>query len=130
MGRIYKASCPHCTYQKEFMVGGGLNSCNLDRCARILSSEEQKHIRELKEQNRVEHFDIENHIAECRSCGELNSQIIITIEDKQGNVHTFGNRCKKCNQEASIYPNTIHYQILCPECKTDFLEFIETGLWD
>lgn len=130
MGSIYRAVCPHCTYKKEFPVGGGLNSCNLNLCVRLLRPVEQERIRKLKEHNQIKRFTIENHITECRFCGELKSQMIISIEDNRDKLYTFGNLCENCDQEVTVYPNTLPYRILCPECKTDALDISEVGLWD
>lgn len=130
MGIVYRVVCPKCNYQRDFNLGGGLNSVNLKRSIRVLEIKEQEIVSNLEEQNQIEHFRIENQLTECIDCKEMKAKTIIRITDKQGNVYQLGNTCQQCGKKAIIYANVTPYQILCPECGEAELHFSEVGYWD
>ncbi len=130
MGIIYECSCSSCGFKKEFFLGGGFNSCSLERNFKAISVEEREEIEKLQESNLIERFEIENKITKCEKCKIIGNKTIISIWKKNGEKIIFGNKCNKCKDELIVFDNICVKETTCPQCQKSDADYKEVGHWD
>lgn len=133
MGLLYRASCPNCSYNKDFCLGIGMRSNNLLQNIKVLSEEEQKVVMQMHENAEIDSFVIENKLTECAECNVLNERTVIKIKSITGAKKVLGNRCTSCGNKVYLYDeikNCEFFKIRCLECKEALLRFSLVGHWD
>lgn len=130
MGKIYQAECPKCHYKKEFHLGSGLGSLQLQQNLTGLPKKEQDEIVSLEKQEMIESFQMENMLAGCKYCNKLQEKMMITIIAKNGMSHRYGAHCDECSRKLTVYKLQDEERVLCPCCQEAVLDFHSVGRWD
>ncbi|MBQ5320030.1 MAG: hypothetical protein J6K17_13120 [Oscillospiraceae bacterium] len=121
MGKILRAACSECGFEKDIFEGGGINDCNLDAILTELSENGQKILYEAVQNGAVQ-ISINRIPCSCVSCGNIYAIPIVNYT-LNGNTHTVSGQCPECNEEK--YASAIN----CPNCKK-IITLEETGIWD
>ena len=135
MGQIYNVSCSKCGFRTELALGGGLNSIKLAVLLNTVSDSDRAQIEKLQSSDSIASAAGEYRAARCLNCTEapaLQAKSIVTVTDKSGNIHVFGDKCEYCAGQLTVFdctPQSLRF-ISCPKCGNSALCFEIAGHWD
>ncbi|MCM1440559.1 MAG: hypothetical protein NC131_15380 [Roseburia sp.] len=105
-------------------------SINLRRSASILSEEEQTALLKLIDDDRVQEFNIESKVTECKECQMVGSQIIIDVIEHDKTKHRFNGKCNACKNDIIVYETGAQGEYTCSKCGQGTLKMEASGVWD
>ncbi len=124
MGEIKKYTCD-CGYSVDFFSGAGMRALN-GSLARNFFGEELERV-EAEGTGIVSTF-LDNALAKCPDCRELEGIARLTYRTADGNSHMFlKDICQTCGRKMKVYENEEY--ILCPKCG-ETMKNVIVGNWD
>lgn len=134
MGKLYKAECSECEYEKELFLGTGFMDSDVMNVISSLSESDRKEIETLLSSDNFFYYEIDRKLAYCYDCNgkdRLFEAIIVKMTMNNGIEFIFGNTCPECGKPLTYYDeNKWPSDMKCPECKKGTLSIIAEGNWD
>lgn len=128
MGQRILLSCTQCNHKKEMSVGKGLMSNNPDVIASCLNADEAEAWRQLYHSQKISFFQAEQKVFYCEHCNDLFCQLSVDATLADGQVITFGNKCRVCHN--GLWEIDTRANPVCPICHNGVLNRKQIGLWD